>query len=113
MSVIHVDALVRLLASLPAGGAPRPRRRMRRAFPRLRDRPGDDHAGARLPLERGRGDPLALRPLLDDIAPWVREILASPSRTTRRRIWCALDGGDWLLLDPQLPPVPLPLLAGR
>lgn len=114
--VIHVDALVRLLASLPAGEVRRARvAEMRRAFPELEIdlvRAMPPHA---LPLERGRGDRWPYGPLLDDIAPWVREIRGVPpvENDETPHLVLALDGGDWLLLDPQLPPVPpLPPFAG-
>lgn len=114
--VVHVDALVRLISSLPAGEVRRARvDEMKLAFPELELELRATEPDGAEPLEARRGDRWPYGPLLDDIVPWVRDVRRVPPRESDAspHLAVAFDGGEWLLIDPQMPPVPpVPPFAG-
>lgn len=111
---VHVDALVRLLAALPAGETRRARlEEMRGAFPELdlELTEGLPVGSTPFPQDRRRWP---YGPLIEDVAPWVGAIRS----VEPGRLAFGLSGGEWMLLDLRMPPPPLlppfaaPLIAG-
>ncbi|NLH80998.1 MAG: two-component sensor histidine kinase [Phyllobacteriaceae bacterium] len=117
-NLVHIDALIRFVADLPAGTVRHERlAELRHAFPEL----GLDLAAA----EPADAKPLAgvgreLRPfgpLLDDVEPWVTAIRMIEGKGATPKLAVGLPGGEWLLVTLTMPdfrpppPFAVPLFA--
>lgn len=103
--MVHAAALVRFLSELPAGDIRRDRVvEMDRAFPELRLVLSSSPPAASVPLESRD----AYGPMLDDVGRWVkdiREVRSSDGGGSLRLVF-GLPGGEWVTLDPLVPPLP-------